>query len=159
VLNHDVAIATLPYLVAPVVVGTFFTWWIGRAKHPSRAATAPVAESPLRLGAALQMAAAFQLVLLLIVIVRHRFGDAGVYTSAALFGATDVDALAVAMTRTGDSTFSAVAARAIGVGIASNTVLKLGLSLVVGRGVFRRWAASALAVMLVGLIASVLLLP
>jgi uncharacterized membrane protein (DUF4010 family) len=63
------------------------------------------------------------------------------------------------MTRTGDSTFSAVAARAIGVGIASNTVLKLGLSLVVGRGVFRRWVASALAVMLVGLIASVLLLP
>ena len=159
VLNHEVAMASVRYLVAPLLVGALLTLWIGRLKHAPRAAAAPAAESPLRLGTALQMAAAFQLVLLVMVFVRRQYGDAGVYTSAALFGATDVDALAVAMTRTGDSTFSAVAGRAIAVGIASNTVLKLGISLVVGRGVFRRWTAFALAVMLVALIGSVVFLP
>jgi uncharacterized membrane protein (DUF4010 family) len=159
VLNHEVAMASVRYLVAPLLVGALLTWWIGRLKHAPRAAAAPAAETPLRLGTALQMAAAFQLVLLVMVFVRRQYGDAGVYTSAALFGATDVDALAVAMTRTGDITFSAVAGRAIAVGIASNTVLKLGISLVVGRGVFRRWTAFALAVMLVALIGSVVFLP
>lgn len=158
-LNPGVAGATLPYLVAPFLVGAGFTWWTGRSRQASRAAPAPAELSPLRLATALKLAAAFQLVLLLMVIVRRQFGDAGVYTSAALFGATDVDALAVAMTRSGDAAFATVAARAIGVGIASNTVLKLGLSLVVGRGVFRLRASLALGVMLAALIASLLLLP
>lgn len=158
-LNHDVALAAVPYLVAPCAAGVVFTWWTGRTHQ---AAASPVASSelsPLRLGAALQMAVAFQLVLLLVTIVRHRFGDAGVYTSAALFGATDVDALAVAMTRSGDGAFAAVAARAIGVGIVSNTVLKIGVALVIGRGAFRRWTVLALTVMLAALVGSLVLLP
>jgi len=159
VLNHEVALATVPYLVAPLAVGLIFTWWIGRVKHAPKTADAPAMESPLRLGAALQMAAAFQLVLLIMVFARRQFGDAGVYTSAAIFGTADVDALAVAMTRSGEMSFAAVAARAIAVGIAANTVLKLTISLVVGRGTFRRWTAFALGVMLVALIGSVVFLP
>ena len=158
-LNQDVAVAVLPYLAAPFVAGAVISVWVGRAHRTSREPAESTPRSPLRLGTALQMAAAFQLVLLLMVIVRRQFGDAGVYTSAALFGATDVDALSVAMTRSGDAAFAPVAARAIGVGIASNTLLKLGLALVVGRGVFRWRTAFALTVMLVALVASLLLLP
>jgi len=158
-LNPTVALATLPFLTAPFLAGVIIAWWGARAQRRLTTDAAPEPRSPLRLGAALQMAAAFQLVLLLMVIVRRQFGDAGVYTTAALFGTTDVDALTVAMTRSGDATFAPVAARAIGVGIASNTLLKLGLTLVVGRSVFRRRAAFALAVMLVALIASLILLP
>ena len=156
-LSPQVAAAALPYLVAPFAVGAGFTWWTGRSKKAPSVATAPGDLNPLRLGAALQMAAAFQLVLLLIVVARRHFGDAGVYTSAALFGATDVDALAVAMTRSGDVA-TTIAARAVGVGIAANTVLKLGISLVIGRDAFRIRASLALAVMLAALIGSLLLI-
>lgn len=158
-LNRDVAMATLPYLAAPFLAGTGFAWWTGRLRHSAKGVEQTAELSPLRLGAALKLAAAFQLVLLLMVIVRRQFGDAGVYTSAALFGATDVDALSVAMTRSGEAAFATVAGRAIGVGIASNTALKLGVSLVVGRGDFRLRASFALAVMLAALIGSLLLLP
>ena len=158
-LNPTVALATLPYLTAPFLVGAAVAWWSARAQQKTKAAVAAEPRSPLRLGTALQMAAAFQLVLLLMTIVRRQFGDAGVYTTAALFGATDVDALTVAMTRSGDAAFATVAARAIGVGIASNTLLKLALTLVVGRGAFRRRASLALAVMLAALIASLVFLP
>ncbi|MEK7241028.1 MAG: DUF4010 domain-containing protein [Gemmatimonadota bacterium] len=158
-LNPNVALAVLPYLAAPFVAGVAISAWGGRAHRTSGKPAESTPRSPLRLGTALQLAAAFQLVLLLMVIVRRQFGDAGVYTSAALLGATDVDALSVAMTRSGDAAFAPVAARAIGVGIASNTLLKLGLALVVGRGVFRWRTAFALTVMLVALVASLLLLP
>jgi uncharacterized membrane protein (DUF4010 family) len=158
-LNPDVALAVLPYLVAPFIAGAVISVWGGRAHRTSGEPAKSTPRSPLRLGTALQMAAAFQLVLLLMVIVRRQFGDAGVYTSAALFGATDVDALSVAMTRSGDAAFAPVAARAIGVGIASNTLLKLGVTLVLGRGAFRWRTALALTIMLAALAASLLLLP
>lgn len=157
-LNRDVALATLGYFAAPFVVGIACTWWAARAPSGQESSDdAP--RNPLRLGAALQMAAAFQVVLLLMALVRARYGDAGVYTTAALFGTTDVDALTVAMTRMDQVGFAGVAARAIGVGVASNTLVKLGISATVGRGVFRVRTVAALAVMLAALTASLLLLP
>ncbi len=158
-LNHQVALRLWPLLLPSFVAGALISWWMSRQRATGGPPSSEELRSPLGLVSALQMAVAFQLVLLFLAMVRTRFGDAGVYTSAAVFGTTDVDALTVAMTRTDTGLVAAVAARAIGVGITANTVVKLGLVLVVGRGEFRVKAGLALLVMLAVLVASVLFLP
>lgn len=157
-LNRNVGIAILPYLAVPFVAGAVFTWWAARSSSVSRSTTDETPRSPLRLGTALQMALAFQVVLLLMGLVRTQFGDAGIYTTAALFGTTDVDAITVAMTRMDQGDFAAVAARAIVVAVTSNTFMKLVIAATIGRGVFRTRVGVALAVMLATLVASLLLL-
>lgn len=158
-LNRDVALEALRHFVAPFIAGVAFTWWAGRSPRSSRSGDGNDGRNPLRLGAALQMAVAFQVVLLVVSFVRARFGDAGIYSSAALFGTTDVDALAVAMSRLSDSSAAAVAARAISVGVASNTLFKLGITAIVGRGLFRARTIAALTVILVALLLTIFLLP
>jgi len=157
-LNRGVGLALLPYLAAPFLAGVVFTWWEARAPRVAQATGDETPRSPLRLGAALQMALAFQVVLLLMGLVRTQFGDAGVYTTAALFGTTDVDAITVAMTRMNDGGFATVAARAIVVAVTSNTLVKLVIAALVGRGAFRLRVTLALSAMLAALVASLLLL-
>ena len=103
--------------------------------------------NPLRVGAALQMAALFQVVLYVVDAAQAWFGQAGLLTSAAALGLTDVDALTVTMARgLGARAGLEQAAQAITVGILANTLLKAGVAAVVGRGAFRRLAAGTLAV-------------
>lgn len=159
-LNPAVGLATARLLAVPFVVGLAFTWWsarthastsTARATHPQR--------SPLRLGAALQMAAVLQLVLLLMAFVRDQFGTSGVYTTAALFGLTDVDAISIAMTRVHDAAFVSTAAHAIVVAVASNTLLKAIIAAALGRGVYRTRTVVSLTAMLAALVAVLLWLP
>jgi len=157
-LDRDVGIAILPYLAAPFIAGTAFTSWVARAPSVSQSSAEEAPRNPLRLGAALQMALAFQVVLLLMALVRTKFGDAGVYTTAALFGTTDVDAITVAMTRMDQGGFATVAARAIVVAVSSNTLVKLIIAATIGRGAFRVRVTLALGVMLAALVASLVLL-
>lgn len=157
-LNRDIGITMLPYLAAPFVAGVTFTWWMARAPKVMQSPVEAAPRSPLRLGAALQMALAFQVVLLLMGLVRRQFGDAGVYTTAALFGTTDVDAITVAMTRMDQGGFAVVAARAIVVAVTSNTLVKLLIAATIGRGAFRTRVVVALAVMLAALVGSLVLL-
>lgn len=158
-LNHEVGMLLAPLLAGPFVAGALCTWWAARAPSAAGTPEETTPRNPLRLGAALQMAAAFQVVLLLMGLVRTQFGDAGIYTSAALFGTTDVDALAVAMSRMNNGSMAAVAARAIAVAVASNTAVKIIIAASVGRGTFRLRTTPALAVMLAALVAALVLLP
>jgi uncharacterized membrane protein (DUF4010 family) len=92
------------------------------------------------------MAAVFQVVLIAVQLARQWGGDAGVLVSAAMVGTTDVDAVTVSMLRgVGTGLPLALAAQGIAIGSLSNTVLKLGLVLVLGVGSFRRLAAGGLA--------------
>ena len=79
------------------------------------------------------MAIAFQAVLIAIPLANELWSSAGVVASAAVLGLTDVDALTYSMARlaaTPDSV--SLGAKAIAVGILSNTLLKLGMALSVG---------------------------
>jgi len=67
------------------------------------------------------------------------------YPAAAALGLTDVDALTVSMSTLDAAVLPAIAARAIAIGVLANTLLKLGLTVTMGKGRFRRVAATGLA--------------
>jgi uncharacterized membrane protein (DUF4010 family) len=83
-----------------------------------------------------------------------------VFTSAAVLGLTDVDALTVSMARGVAQTVSPrVAGTAIAIGVLANTAMTLGLAVFFGSRRFRTIAGGALAVMLVAIGGALLILP
>ncbi len=133
------------YLLPAVIVGVTF---VVLALRRSATTTEPteLPQSPLGLWSALKMAALFQLVLTALPFVQQLWGTAGVLMSAAFLGATDMDALTLSMCMlAAGSGDPGLAAQAIAVGILSNTLLKLGLTLALGSNAFRGRAAPGLA--------------
>lgn len=145
VLNWPLALTLWPVMLAPLVLLALATAY-GVWRTPERDGAAAESSNPLRVGAALQMAVLFQLVLYAVDAAQLWFGQAGLLTSAAALGLTDVDALTVTMAR-GMSARAGLdqAARAIGVGILANTLLKCGIAIALGRGPFRLRVAATLA--------------
>jgi uncharacterized membrane protein (DUF4010 family) len=158
-LSPSVARHLVPYVIAPALVaGSFFTYALLRKQPASGRGKELDSGNPLRLGAAIQMALAFQLVLRAVPTAEHLWGSGGVVGSAAVLGLTDMDALTYSMSRLGANTGNApLAARAIAIGLLSNTVLKLGLALTLGAPGFRRSAAAGLLAFAVSLLAGLLI--
>ncbi len=154
VLNPALGRVLWPWLLAPLTVAAVVTAWGLRRKAPTT--HAPVlSTNPLRVGAAVQMAVLFQLVLYGVAAAQTWFGTAGLFASAAALGLTDVDALTVTMARgTAARAGLEAAARAIAVGVLANTVLKAAIALAVGRGVFRRVTGGTLLAMAAALAAA-----
>jgi uncharacterized membrane protein (DUF4010 family) len=117
VLNPAVAGPLGLYLAAPALVA-FALLVIGTRTSTTVPAQQVSPTNPLQLTSALQMAALFQGVLIAVHIVRERWGASGVFTSAAVLGLSDVDALTVSMAKdVADALSPAIAATAIGVGV------------------------------------------
>src|SRR5262245_15871113 len=143
-LSLPVAGHLLWYLVPPALVGGAFLAAAVRRGRERPSPAQPDDRNPLHLLTAIQMGVAFQVVLLVVPWIRGLWGPGGVLTSAAVIGLTDMDALTYSMARVGAGGDPALAARAIAVGLVSNTVLKLGLVLFLGAPRFRRAAAPGL---------------
>jgi uncharacterized membrane protein (DUF4010 family) len=158
ILNAGVVRHLVPYLVAPALVAALAAI-VGARRSQAPGAPEVSERNPLQLRAALQMGLLFQAVLMAVHVVRDRWGESGVFTSAAVLGLTDVDALTVSMARGVAQTISpVVAATAIAVGVLANTAMKLGLALFLGAPGFRAIAGGTLALMLVAIGAALLLL-
>jgi uncharacterized membrane protein (DUF4010 family) len=142
-LNASVARALILYLAPSAVVGgALVVYALRRPWPPVAAAAEPKRQSPLKLWSAIQLAVGFQLAMMVLVYARQMWGSAGVLSSAAVLGLTDVDALTVSMCRAaGNGTGPALAAEGIAIGILANTVVKFGLAMVVGSPRFRRAVA------------------
>jgi uncharacterized membrane protein (DUF4010 family) len=156
VLNRELGLQTIAYLVLPFAVGVGLVLLGLHRNRASSDETLP--QHPLHLGSALQMAIGFQIVLYAMKWVTGRFGSPGMLASAALLGMTDMDALVYSMGKllSGPSEVP-LAAKALAVGVVSNTVLKLGLLWVIGQGAIRRIAGPGLVAMLIaGIVALVL---
>jgi uncharacterized membrane protein (DUF4010 family) len=154
VLNPSLLLPLAPLLVVPCVIAIGVAAWGVRDTRADGASAAPPGQ-PLQLLAALQMAALFQAVLMLVNVASQAWGETGLLTSAALLGLTDVDALTMTMARGLPGEVPATtAAFAIALGIASNTALKLAVATVMGERRFRTIAGTALAAMLVSALAS-----
>jgi uncharacterized membrane protein (DUF4010 family) len=150
VLNANVAVALLPYLIPPFVVGLAvlaILWRMG-----SQTARASDLANPLQFGTALQMALTFQAVLLAVTLVRRFFGTGGLLATAALLGLHDVDALTISMSQNVSAGVPAtLAAQAIAVGVTANCVTKAGIAVALGARSFRRVVGVAVAVMAVAI--------
>jgi uncharacterized membrane protein (DUF4010 family) len=155
VLSPALARAVWPMFVAPVVIGAALV--IYGLRHSEDAKAFDKDQNPLQFRAALQMALLFQAVLFLMTFM-SRFGSQGLFPSAAVLGLTDVDALTVSMSRLATTgTAADIAAKALTIGILSNTLVKMGIAVTVGRGAFRFQAAVGLALMAAALGAAVIL--
>ncbi len=154
ILNPGLAWVVLPYVAIPAAVGMGFAGW-GLYRDRASGGSSELGSNPLQVGAALQMAVLFQAVLFGLQWARQWWGGAGLVVSGAVLGLTDVDALTMAMAKASEET--GTAALAVAVGCAANTVFKLGITMVVGRGEFRRVAAGGFIALLVGAGVAILL--
>jgi uncharacterized membrane protein (DUF4010 family) len=144
VLNFPLLPLVLPYLAFPAIVAAVLAG-IGARRSSVDVAADPPVVNPLQLPAALQMAAIFQAVLMLVWFTGRYWGGRGVLGTATVLGLTDVDALTISMAKSGvDATSLETAASAIAVGVLSNTMLKLAVALFFGGRQFRRVAGGAL---------------
>ena len=159
-LNREVGRATLPLLVpgfAVAIAAVALAYRASAAAAPGEGGS-PRPANPLRLGAAVQMALAFQVVLFAMEWMEAGFGSSGVYATAFVTGLTDLDALTYSMSRLGEGPTAALAARALAVGLVANTLFKLGLAMTLGRGEFRRWVAGGLGVTALATVLALVLL-
>lgn len=155
-LSPAIGREALPLLAPPMLAGLGALAFLRH--RPPETASARGPGNPLRLAAALQMVAAFQVVLFAVDAARAAFGSRGLLASSALAGLLDVDALIYSMYKLGEvSTAPELAARALAVGVLANTLLKLALAAAVGTGEFRRLASAGLLALSAASLAGLLL--
>jgi uncharacterized membrane protein (DUF4010 family) len=153
VLNRSLAASLPRYTGAAFIIGVVAVvagWRVHAADDVSSGAP----DSPLNLRAALQMTGLFQVVLFIILVVQARWGSHALVATSALVGLTDLDALTLSLARSTAADAGSTAAVALVAGILSNTLLKLTVTLVIGRGWFRTAAAAGLGAMAVAIAAA-----
>jgi uncharacterized membrane protein (DUF4010 family) len=162
VLSPSTGLALAPYLLLPLAVGGLLVLRNFRSESAAAVqADAPLAtpESPLRLMSAIRLAVLFQGSLMALDWVRGMFGTPGVLPLAALLGLTDMDALTVTMARLEPAgEMAALGAKAIALGLLSNTIMKLGLAVGLGTREFRRSAGAGLLLLAAAIILGLLFL-
>ena len=157
-MNPTLGLAAIPMLTPPFVIALLLA---ALAWLRFREATGQRDPPPANLGlwGAIQMALLFQGVLYGVHYARAWFGDVGLLATSALLGLTSVDALTISMAKLAqDPESTALAARALAVGAAANTLLKMTLALVIGRGRFRLASTLGLGALAVASVLALLLL-
>ena len=143
-LNAPLAWAAAPYLALPFAAGVIATAVAWRWNSDVTESESVVA-NPLQFWSSLQMAVLFQVVLYLVHWLEGAFGNQGLLVSGAILGLTDVDALTISMARGVQAIEWTVPARALCIGILSNTLLKAAVAVALGTGRFRRFTTAGLA--------------
>lgn len=141
VLHPAVGMRLAAVVALPTLIGLAMVWRSWRADRTAQptvgAAGAMMDESPLRLGAAVQMAIVFQLAMTALELVYATWGDSGLYSTSIFLGLTSMDALTVSMSRIDAGVTTRIAANAIGIGIIATTLFKAGIATIFGMGRFR----------------------
>jgi uncharacterized membrane protein (DUF4010 family) len=127
----------LPLLVSSLVAVAFAL--SGDKRHATSSDTRdPVGfRNPFRFWSVLAMAVLMGVLILVGKFISQRFGSSGTILGAAAMGLMDVDAMTVSTARLGPDSLSPQSASwAILAGVASNTLVKVFIAAVVGRGRF-----------------------
>lgn len=157
--------ALLPALLLPFgamagTTGAFALWhYLAGRRAPTSPAPGTVSVSnPFSLTAAMRFGALFALVMLATRIAQLHAPGFGVYLVSALAGLVDVDAITLSLARqSSDAAALTQAALAITIAVLSNTLVKAGMVLVLGRGPMRGQIALATgAILAVTLLAAAL---
>ncbi len=152
VLNPPLVKLLWPIILSMMVAMYFMAWRIWREVDIENIEPDNKQKNPL----ALQSAVFFGLVLAMIMLLSHAlsdwFGDAGTLILSALSGITDVDAISLALARQSSQTLS-LSTAALGIVIAAsvNTLVKMGMVVVLGdKSLARRFAPAMLLSVLTG---------
>jgi len=120
-------------IVFPALVGVGAGFYLWRKKGVTTSANLDV-KNPMELGAALQFALLFAVVLFVARAAQFHWGTAGVYVTSALAGLTDADTITISSARLARDQILAngTATASILLACAMNTLLKGGLAAVIG---------------------------
>ncbi len=146
ILNRPVAQSFAWYAWPSLVIGVLALALVFR-KQDADGKPQVGNDSPLQLRAALQMAALFQGVLVVVSAAIAWWSLNALLVTSAMIGLTDVDALTLSLARATPDIAPELAGRALAVGVLSNTLLQLSVARVVGRGAYRPLVALALGSM------------
>jgi uncharacterized membrane protein (DUF4010 family) len=150
--NLPLAVVLLPALASLFIVGAAIAWWEWRKIEPGSAGdlAVPVA-NPLQLMTALIFAALFLLVSLVTAWAGSVFGQAAVFTLAALVGASDIDPFVLNLAQGGVPSMSqAGVAAAVLIAASANNLAKAGYA--IGFGGLAAAARPAVALAVVALL-------
>jgi uncharacterized membrane protein (DUF4010 family) len=151
------ALAPIGAMGAVAVTLTIFA--VLRSKRSAATAPPVTLKNPFSLWSATKFALLFVAVSAVVTLVQRNFsGAGGYYLVAGLAGLTDVDAITLSMAgfarQGGDPT---VAVRAITLAAASNTLVKCGMAVTLGAGVFgRQVAVASVLILLAGAVVVIL---
>lgn len=154
VLAPALASALWRFFVLPVAIAAAGMFIGMKERHGTE--TLPPDRNPLQFWSAIKLTLLFQAVLFIVRFATAKFGQQGLYGSAALLGLADVDALVLStaqMTKAG--TDAMIAARALTIGIFANTLVKTVIALALGRGIYRVLVAIGLTLVAAALLAGV----
>jgi uncharacterized membrane protein (DUF4010 family) len=155
VLNPALLPFAIRYLLPPALVVATAVAICARLLS-RRGSPLQVSRNPLQMIAALQMAAVFQVVLIVVRAAQTRWGTWGIVTTAAVLGLTDVDALTLSMAR-GVASLD-TAALAIAVGVLANTLLKAIVAIMFGNRPYATIVAVTLVASAVAAVAAIAML-
>ena len=147
VLDPSLATAFVPFALPLGAIGLAGTLLTLRHRTTEAPLAAEPDRSPLQFRTAVQMAVSFAVVVVAIDVVTAQATPRLFLATAAAAGATDIDALTLSMARRSAGITASEASRALAAGVAANTVVKLLVATVVGRGAYRGLVPATLGLM------------
>ena len=143
--------ALLAMGAAAVVAAVLFYLRSRRATERATDRDAVPLSNPFSLTSAAKFTAFFAVVLMLVALTRHYYEGQGLLLVAGLAGLTDVDAITLSMADYARIGEADLAARAIVVAALANTVVKVGMVVVLGGAAVRRRVLTAgIAIVAIG---------
>lgn len=139
-LNTDVARTIAAPVAAIAAVGAVASYVFWRRTHGARIEAGELrVTNPFELSSAVKLGLLITAVLFATKAASRHLGTGGIYVASALAGTTDVDAVSVSMSQLAQAgTALDVAASAILIAIAANTIVKALIAAVVGGWAFGR---------------------
>jgi len=157
VVNRDLFLALLPYMLLMTLVGSSLAYL--RVRNNSSPGKDVKVKDPFRIVPALKFGAFFAFVLIVSKFANIYFGTAGIYATGIVSGLADVDAIALTMASLAQSTLAAkVAVTTITLAAITNTLVKLVIAYVLGSREFGNEIARIfLPTIAIGLISLILI--
>jgi uncharacterized membrane protein (DUF4010 family) len=151
----------LPLSLAMVLylLGAGWLAWRGTKAEPKPEADAHLAvNNPFEIGPALRFTALLVGIMLAVELANDWFGDAGIYLTAAISGAADVDAITLSLSQLAakDGLAPEIAARGVLIAAVANSLIKIALvGFIGGTALFVRMAPFALLGLVIAVLSSV----
>ncbi|HET6629556.1 MAG TPA: MgtC/SapB family protein [Woeseiaceae bacterium] len=150
VVNRALLPGLLPTIATLALVPLVAVAWINLRSHQAGVGHEVRLGNPLQLRAAVTFGVLLSLLFIAGDVIKRNFGDAGIYTMAALAGLVDVDAISLSLARAATQDLDSVTAqRGIVIALLVNTTSKAVLAALLGGPAIARTATAALGMALV----------